>query len=406
MTRVTWIGVNVEVDVCTKPGILPDQHVGEREAPVHAYTPAPTRPAATGAGPVVVASIPSGHVYVRHLSPEDGGGPVRLPDPDPDDSTRSATQRWWPPAMLDAAWVESNDFDVAHLHFGFDSRSPRDLASWVAALRRRRKPLVYTVHDLRNPHHAEPGMHDEQLDVLVPAADALITLTDGAAEEIHRRWQREAVVLPHPHVVDLQQMPAWQATRAAHHPDEFRIGLHLKSLRSSMDPMTLLPVILETVRDLPGARLRVNGHHDVLTPGGARYDRDVADYVHHAARAGDLDLRVHDFFTDRELWAYFASLDASLLPYRFGTHSGWLEACRDIGTTVIAPSCGYYADQGPVLGYGLDEHSFDPDSLDRALRTAYGDRPALGTDVAARRRQRQHVARSHDQIYRAVLARR
>ena len=34
---------------------------------------------------IVVASVPASHVYVRHLAPEDGAGPVhRLPDPTPD----------------------------------------------------------------------------------------------------------------------------------------------------------------------------------------------------------------------------------------------------------------------------------------------------------------------------------
>ena len=34
---------------------------------------------------------------------------------------------------------------------------------------------------------------------------------------------------------------------------------------------------------------------------------------------------------DDELWDYLQSLDVSVLPYRFGTHSGWLEACHDLG---------------------------------------------------------------------------
>ena len=33
-------------------------------------------------GRLVIASVPANHVYVRHLAPEDGSGPVRLPDPD------------------------------------------------------------------------------------------------------------------------------------------------------------------------------------------------------------------------------------------------------------------------------------------------------------------------------------
>ena len=45
-----------------------------------------------------------------------------------------------------------------------------------------------------------------------------------------------------------------------------------------------------------------------------------------------------------------------MLPYRFGTHSGWLEACFDLGTAVIAPSCGFYGQQHPcgVFTYTVD----------------------------------------------------
>ena len=70
-------------------------------------------------------------------------------------------------------------------------------------MRRYDKPLMYTAHDLRNPHHTDRVVHDGHLDVLIPAADALVTLTAGAAAEIARRWGRQAQVLPHPHVVDL-----------------------------------------------------------------------------------------------------------------------------------------------------------------------------------------------------------
>ena len=85
--------------------------------------------------------------------------------------------------MLRLDGWRTHDFDVVHLHFGFDSRSPEELAAFVA-----RGPgalaFVFTVHDLRNPHHASSELHDAQLDVLVPAADALLTLTAGAAAEI------------------------------------------------------------------------------------------------------------------------------------------------------------------------------------------------------------------------------
>lgn len=355
-------------------------------------------------GRIVVASVPANHVYVHHLAPEHGHGPVRLPDPDPDSPDRSAVEKWWPPVMLDPAWAAVHDFDVFHLQFGFDACSVERLEELVATLRRRGKPFVYTVHDLRNPHHESRGLHDRQLDVLVPAADALVTLTPGAAAEIRERWGREALVLPHPHVVDVRTMGIVQDCRARRRTWEFRVGVHVKSLRASMDPMRILPTLVETVRELPGAVLQVNAHRDVLDDDGARRDAGLADYLRSRAAAHEVDLRVHDFLPDAELWSYLSSLDVSVLPYRFGTHSGWLEACRDLGTTVVAPTCGYFAEQGPVLSYVHDESRYDASSLAAAVVEAYETRPRFGASIDERRAQRREVAAAHDRLYSSLLA--
>ena len=80
-----------------------------------------------------VASMPSGHVYVRHLSdPAQDDAVMRLPDvvqPGRD------AGRWWPPAMLDADWIAANHerFDVFHVHFGFDAKSPERAAGDLRA---------------------------------------------------------------------------------------------------------------------------------------------------------------------------------------------------------------------------------------------------------------------------------
>jgi glycosyltransferase involved in cell wall biosynthesis len=303
--------------------------------------------------------------------------------------------------MLRPEWAAAAEFDVFHLHFGFDACEPAQLEDLVATLRRRDKPFVFTVHDLRNPHHTTREAHDAQLDVLVPSADAVVTLTPGAAAEISRRWGRDAVVIPHPHVVELEDMPRLRRDRVRG-DDRFRVGLHLKSLRPSMAPLRLLPTLVEAVAALPDAVLQVNAHHDVIDADGQRRDDALADWVRRSAASGDIDLRVHDFLPDDALWAYLASLDVSVLPYRFGTHSGWLEACRDLGTTVVAPTCGFYAEQGPVLSYLHDEERFDADSLVAAIRRAYDERPDWGASVEQRREQRRQVAAAHDRLYEAV----
>ena len=347
-----------------------------------------------------VLSVPEGHVYVRHLSHPDGDdGVVRLPDPPVPGDVPAA--QWWPPTALEAAWVRRHhdSFDLFHLHFGFDARTPGQLADLVAALREHDKPFVYTVHDLRNPHHLSRGLHDAQLDVLVPAADALITLTDGAAAEIEQRWGRTATVLPHPHVVAEPTL-----SRARKRRREYVVGVHLKSLRASMDPVPVLETLVRTVAALPDTRLAVNVHTDVVTPGSDRFDASVTDLLRDAEAGGTLDLAVHDFLDDDQLWDYLQGIDLSVLPYRFGTHSGWLEACHDLGTAVLAPDCGYYRQQRRCLTYRRDEHGLDVDSLERAVVRAVSERPSWRADPAVRRQERTVVADAHRRLYEHVLA--
>ncbi|GGL43856.1 glycosyltransferase [Phycicoccus endophyticus] len=343
-----------------------------------------------------VASVPSDHVYVRHLSPAGGGDDVRrLPDPRPGGAVTGAP--WWPPRILDPDWVRAHadEFDLVHVHFGYDAQDPEDLAAWAGTLRTLGKPLVLTVHDLRNPHHEEPALHDAQLGALLAAADAVVTLTPGAAAEVRRRSGRAARVLPHPHVVDLDRIAR---PRRGH--DGFVVGLHCKSLRAGMDPLPVVEALAGCVPDWPDARLVVDAHTDVMAPGSPRHDAALETRLRELAACGRLELAVHDYFTHDELVDYLEGLDVSVLPYRFGTHSGWLEACYDLGTTVVAPDCGYYAEQRPVLGY----RTGDAASLVAAVTRAHEDRPSWRADAAARRAERAMLAASHAQLYRSVLA--
>ena len=357
---------------------------------------------------VRVASVPSAHVYVRHIAPVENESVrvVRLPDPHPFEAGRIADAQWWPPRMLEPDWVHENadSFDVFHLQFGFDAVEPERLHRLVAELRSAGKPLVYTAHDLRNPHHEHSPEHDAHLDILMAEADALITLTPGAAEQISTRWGRDATVIPHPHVVDFDTMASMHARRGPRHPDvPFRIGLHVKSLRANMNPLPLVRAIAETRHEFPNVVLQVDGHPQVLEPSGDRYNAELSELLKDYDRRGMIDLRIHPYFTDAELWDYLDSLDASILPYRFGTHSGWLEACRDLGTAAIAPTCGFYAEQGPVWQYRNDESGFDADSLLTAVATASQSGATEPLSVDARRTQRDEIAVRHGAVYESVL---
>ncbi|MDQ0701166.1 glycosyltransferase family 1 protein [Streptomyces sp. EN16] len=324
---------------------------------------------------------------------------ARLTDPRPCGAP-SGSQQWWPPAMLDPGWVDEHPdtFDVFHLHFGFDAQPPSALRALIETLRRHGKPLVYTVHDLANPHHHDESEHRVQLDVLVPAADRLITLTPGAAQEIAGRWGRTALVLPHPHVVEPAQLVRPRPARNA-----FTVGVHAKSIRPNMDPLPVIRVLADTLSELPDAVLRVDCHPEIDDPTSHWHAPGVLDELREMEAREQLMLSVHDYFDDDALWDYLIGLDVSVLPYRFGTHSGWLEACHDLGTTVLAPSCGFYAQQRPCLTYGHDRQGLDSASLRAAVRTAYEERPAWRADPAHRRAERVRLAREHEALYAELL---
>jgi hypothetical protein len=360
-----------------------------------------THESRTGGSTIRVLSVPSGHVYVRHLAhPAAADGVLRLPDPPVGPDVPAG--RWWPPPALEPAWVREHgdEFDLLHLHFGFDDRSPAQLRDWVEALRSCGRPLVFTVHDLRNPHHLDRAAHDAQLDVLVPAADALLTLTPGAAEEIARRWGRTAEVVPHPHVVEQPVL-----TRARPVRSRFVVGVHLKSLRANLDARPVVEALAEVVAELPESELVVDVHREAMDPAFVRHDAGLTAYLREAAVAGDLTLREHDYLSDDELWDHLQGLDLSVLPYRFGTHSGWLEACFDLGTPVLTSDCGHYAEQRPCLTYRRAEDGPDVASLAAGVRRAWEERPDWRADPVDRERERIGLARVHRSVYASVLAR-
>lgn len=354
-----------------------------------------------------VASVPSSHVYVRHLSPVSKDSPVRrLPDPIPADG-RKVPGGWWPPLMLDPQWIARNhdEFDIFHIHFGFDAISPATMADVVHELAVHHKPLVYTLHDLRNPHHPTARAHDEVLDVLVPAADAVVTLTPGAAAEIEKRWGRTATVLPHPHVVPRERFD--RIAPRAH--DEFVVGVHAKSVRANMDPLPVIRALLHTAEFTEDMVVQVNVHDEIFDPGNHWYNPDFGASVIGLRDHARARVHVHPYFSDAELWDYLDSLSASVLPYRFGTHSGWLEACHDLGVPVIAPTCGFYDQQHFSTGkpacrvYDLDEQSFDPASLATAVKDLRSSPSAPRASWVARAEQRGELDRAHTDLYNRCL---
>ena len=334
-------------------------------------------------GPVRVATIPDDHPYLDAVLPPDV---VRVRFAEPDSG-------WAPSPLLTPGVARQalSDLDLVHVHFGYESLTKPDLRRWLTLVRDADVALVVTVHDLRNPHLRDPAPHLAHLDALLEAADEVITLTPGAAAEIWRLWQREATVLAHPSLLQDQTLPMSSSDSAS------VVGIHLKSLRANVaEPGRLIAAAAEGAHRA-GAVLRVDLHPDQHDPDGT---------IEQACARSGVELRVHDRFTDEELLAYLAGLSVSVLPYRFGTHSGWLELCRDLGTAVVVPDCGYYAEQWPEMWEFVhnEDVGLDADSLSAAVEAAVrAPRPAPA-DRRVRAAEVAHNRRAHETIYRRAVA--
>ncbi|MBW3658129.1 MAG: glycosyltransferase [Actinobacteria bacterium] len=351
-------------------------------------------PSATTTSGLRVASVPATHVYVRRL---EHPAVERLRDPSGDDRRT--------PCFLDPSWWDHvvDPPDLLHVHFGFEYYDPRQLEELAAVLRRRGIPLVYTVHDLRNPNHDTADLHDAGLDVLLDAADHLVTLTDWAADRIRDRCGRSATVLPHPHVADLDRIAAAAERRRDDRP--YRLGIHFKSLRPNMVRAPLLAAAADVARARATIVLEVHLHCDVVSPAGENHDAELVTLACDLADEGLVDLRVHPYLSHDELLELVERCDGYVLPYRFGTHSGLLELCRDLGTAVLAPSCGGYGAQGAHHVFTSDEDAgFDPASFRDALGTAVDAGPPAPPSPARRDEQRREVAAAHVRIYRSLVS--
>lgn len=321
-----------------------------------------------------VLSIPAEHPYTQAVRP---ASVEYLPDPDIDGN-------WWPhPALSAEYWRDANWAsvdpsqrpDVVHVHFGFEHFSPAEIRQFVGELP---VPLVVTVHDVENPHLAEPAAqaeHRERLQILLDASDAVLTLTECAAAEVRERFGvADAVVVPHPRIAD--PVAAEREPRAA---------VFVKSLRSNVvaDARFYREVAQEVPLDVYA--------HDVAATAGLR--AQLSDVALHP----NLALHVHEPMGDSELHAAIARATVCVLPYTRGTHSGWLEMCRDQGTNVAVPDIGCYAGQADTAAAVATYRAGDGASAGRAARELLrrGAVP-LAVDRDA---QLAQVKRVHENIY-------
>ncbi|MBX7454723.1 glycosyltransferase [Mycolicibacterium sp. 3033] len=316
-----------------------------------------------------------------------------LPDPVPPGASQPG--QWWPPQWLDPQYLLAriSEIDVLHVHFGFESVAHADLVAVADVLAAYGIPLVVTVHDLANPHLGDQADHVAKLATLVRRADTVITLTEGAARQILDRWGVSAMVLPHPHLLPLDQIGSPRA-----HRDVPVVAVHAKFLRANIDPWPVMDALIAAQR----VSRRLDLDENAL--GSPRADAQLADRLA-GYREHGVDVRVHPPFTDAELVDFLHDIDILVLPYRFGTHSGWVEVCHDSGVIPVVPDCGHLHEQRPCATFGFGTGRFDEASLLAAVDDARGQVTGRTDDLTRRRvraAERDQVRRDTARLYRGL----
>ncbi len=325
--------------------------------------------------PVRVATIPFADPYVDAVLPPDA---VRV-GPSGDLSP-------W----LDVAYLEARagEVDVLHLHSGQAHVAAAAVQCWTETVRRLGIPLVVTVHRLgaRADWCPRDAVMDAHLEAVLSTAEVVLTLTTGAADEIAERYGRTAIVVAHPSVAGPD--PELGAERGL-------VGLRLGRISAAApDPAALVRAALSGALS-GGGRLRV------LVD--AADEPWVGSAVRKLVAAGEVDLVVHPGGG----WAAeFQQLHLAVLPEPCGSHSRDLEICRDVGTRVVTPSCGWYADQwSDVVVYGNHERGrLDAVSLTAAVSAALARPMPRPTDPGWREEQRAAVRRVYADVYARLAA--
>ncbi|MEL4317550.1 glycosyltransferase [Leifsonia sp. YIM 134122] len=328
------------------------------------------------------------------------------------DGADARESAWLPSAALDPEWIRQHarDADLLHIHFGTESFEPARIAACIDAAHEVGWPVVFTVHDLEHPQLLDQASYRAQLDVLVPGADAVITLTDGAAAEIRRRWRRPSVVSPHPSVLS-----ADASTPRVLSSEHFRVGMHLKDLRPNVDGVGMVEALVSAVESVATAGVdvlaEVRMHRTVRDPASRDAVREIT------GRTDRVLLIEHERLDDQELVDVLSRMDACVLPYSHGTHSGWLELCWDLAVPVIAPRVGFYSAQHPDGSARSFDVEAGGESLAAAIHAVARGQDATRAGSVERARQISArgairavddatTASDHEALYRRLIAER
>ncbi len=301
-------------------------------------------------------------------------------------------------------------YDLIHLHWPDSYLRGKSLWSrrlyaeklwWDLRMATRRRPLVWTVHNLNRHDLNEDPVEKRFYRRLARLARRLFVHDDSLIAPVVERLRVERekiVVIPHGHYGDFYGPvpPRKEARARLRIPDDARVVLFLGMIRPYKGLEDLIEVWPAVRAAVPEALL--------LIVGGGRlegYIEEIRQRVN-AVEGVRLDAR---YVADAEIPCYYGAVDAAVFPFRSITTSGSLILALSYGKPVVTPDVPSIARKldflGPLL-YPPGSQAGLRNSLITSLDEPLGD---WEKEFAAVREDYswEHTAALTAASYRAVL---
>ncbi len=301
----------------------------------------------------------------------------------------------WPalPNFYRPGWLREHeeDWDITHFHFTWEQYSPHRLAEVLRTHRHQGKKVVWTVHDIQNPH--TPETDERYMHALAQAADVVTSPTPGAGEEVERMIGRRPITIPHGPFLDA---PTIRSVRSPGRPWRGKKVLlfHLRSGRANMKWRPWLQVVTEMAREGWGLVAKVCAHAD----------HPERDALHAWGEQPGCLVSIHKPLSLPQLVQVLQDADALTLPYAWGTHSGLAELAADVGTPIIVGAVGYVREQVPVISVQMSSGAPDSSSLRSALMSFCRGRTPRVPTLEDRNGDLEAFIQGHRQIYSDLLS--
>jgi hypothetical protein len=231
--------------------------------------------------------------------------------------------------------------DAVHVHFGFEFEPPAVVCQALAALQRRKVPLVYTCHELESVHRPPPNAYRRCLQAAIGAASGVAALTTAAAEALGRMYGREAGrktrVIPHGTLCDLADLPG----SLPDFPSGERLRLCLfGAFRANRELVSTVPALYFGAVRGTRRRLTLITKPPFFEDAGQAAAGLALLSLFALSRKG-LELVLRPDYDDGEVLGLLRRQDVLVLPYLFSSHSGQMELAWDLGLVPIVTDLGF-----------------------------------------------------------------